>query len=453
MVRVPPRSNPRAGPERTTTVNTNSIDPETLLKARNALALARASFRGRAPYWYSALTKLILHWVPGFGTFGVTARGQLLIDPVTLVKWSEQWGTETIAGVLAHEVLHVLLQHTLRVGDRNPRRWNIAADLYINGMLSDVGWKLPEVGVFPKQFKDRNGRTFPHGLTADEYYELLDGATNQAGGDASQEGNGQSGPCSGSCGTGAGGERLEGEPEPGDVDEDGEPIGSRSAEELRGVVDQAARETAEAAAKGVGSIPGDLRRWAEQALLPPKVEWFDKLRAAGSHVLNKAGRGRRTYSRPNRRQACMGAHPRTPVLASKLSSECDVWFAIDTSGSMGLHTELLRAASELDGILSRRAGRISVLACDAAVQGKPMHVKSIREVLPMLTGGGGTDFRPIFEELESTPVKQRPKLIVIATDGCGPAPVSPPAGVGVIWLLLGSYRQRPCSWGEFIEVD
>jgi predicted metal-dependent peptidase len=434
-------------------MTTQQIDPALLAKARDALSRARGDFRGRAPYWYSTLCTLIVHWVPRFGTFGVTDRGQLVVDPAAVVEWEDKWGQDVIAGVLAHEVLHVVLQHVLRRGNRDPRRWNIAADLYINGLLVDAGWKLPPCGVFPMQFRDRDGKTFPHGLTADEYYDLLDGSQNEQGQDGASEGNGEEGPCSGSCGTGAGGEKLDGEPAPGDVDEDGEQILGRSEGELRGIAEQAARATAEAAAKGVGNVPSSLRRWADQTLQPPKVQWHQILKRAGQHAINRAGRGKRTYSRPNRRQACMGGHPRTPVLASRRATQCDVWFAVDTSGSMGANTELRRAASELDGVLKRKAGRMSVLACDVRVQGKPKHVTSIQEVLPMLAGGGGTDFRPIFREYDETPAKERPKLIVVATDGCGPAPAAAPKGVEVIWLLVGRHRKQPCSWGEVIEVD
>jgi len=433
----------------TDAITTATLDPAIRRKARDVLSVARAIFRGRAPYWYNALCKLIVVEAPGLATYAVSSRGQLLHDPSTTVQWADQWGTDTIAGVLAHEVLHIILEHLLRRGNRTPRRWNIAADLFINCLLRDAGWKLPPVGVFPEQFKHKTtGAPLPGGLTADEYYDLLPDYENDQGGDADKDGNGQEGPCNGDCGSGAGGEAMPEEPEAG---ANGGSDGERSLDELRKAAEDAARETANAAKSNPGSVPGAMRRWAEQALKPPVVPWTQVLNRAGTAVMAKAGRGRRSYRRPHRRQSCMGAHPRTPVLPSRETNVCDVWFAVDTSGSMSAR-DLTRAASEIDSVLRRRKGRVATLACDAAVQGEPKTVKSIQEVLPMLRGGGGTDFRPIFAKVMEQPAKARPDLVVVITDGFGPAPETAPPGVAVIWVITEGGR-APVSWGEIIHIN
>ncbi len=415
-----------------------TITPEERAKSRLILEKARIIFSVRAPYWFNTLTKLIPHEIIGFGTFGVTSRGQLLYDPLAVIKYGGDGKENVIAGILAHEVLHVILEYFARMGNKNPRRWNVSQDLFINGMLREVGWELPDCGVFPEQFKHKDtGEPLPPGLTADEYYRVL----------PEYVGGGQSGPCSGECGSGAGNPFSE-EPKQGELGPDGE----RTEDEMKSVVEQAARATAEAAKTGCGTIPSHMRMWAEQALLPPKVKWTDKLSQSGREVLRKAGRGRRTYSRLHRRQACMGRGPRTPLLPSRNSTQCNIWFAIDTSGSMGIETEIRRAVSELKSILQNRAGKVHILACDAEVQGKPKRVQTIDEVLPMLTGGGGTDFRPIFDEALALSPRDRPDLIVVATDGGGPAPEVDP-GIPTVWLLIGEYAHEPTNWGEIIKVE
>ncbi len=50
-------------------------------------------------------------------------------------------------GLLLHEVLHAALLHVPRRGTRDPKLWNIAADIVINGMLIHDGYTLPEGGV------------------------------------------------------------------------------------------------------------------------------------------------------------------------------------------------------------------------------------------------------------------------------------------------------------------
>lgn len=434
----------------TSTPTPEKLSPADLAKATAILQKGRMVFRVRSPYWWGTLCKLIPCPSPGLGTFGITNRGQFMYDPAAVLKWGDNKNEDVIAGVIAHEVMHVILQFWARVGNRDLRRFNIAQDLYINGLLREVGWKLPDCGVFPEQFNHKDtGQPLPPGLTADQYYEILPEHINGGGGSAATEGNGQTGPCSGRCGSGAG-NPFDNEPAAGELGADGE----RSPEEMRAIVEQAARDTANSKHKDAGTIPGDISKWAEQSLAPPIIYWYDKLSYSGRRVIAKAGRGRNTYARPHRRQACMGRGARVPILPSRNSTQCDIWFAIDTSGSMGIGTELRRAVSELKGILQNRAGAVHILACDAAVQGKPKRIRTVAEALPMLTGDGGTNFCPIFEEALGMPPKKRPDLIVVATDGYGPAPQSDP-GIPTIWLIIGDdpdNARSPATWGELIAV-
>lgn len=60
--------------------------------------------------------------------------------------------------VFMHEVFHVLLRHTVRKKERNPKLWNIAADIVVNDMLkhrlepnmnkAGIPFKAPKNGVF-----------------------------------------------------------------------------------------------------------------------------------------------------------------------------------------------------------------------------------------------------------------------------------------------------------------
>src|SRR5690242_16574376 len=43
--------------------------------------------------------------------------------------------------VLLHEVLHAALLHVPRRGGRDPRIWNVAADIVVNGMLVREGYR------------------------------------------------------------------------------------------------------------------------------------------------------------------------------------------------------------------------------------------------------------------------------------------------------------------------
>ena len=129
---------------------------------------------------------------------------------------------------------------------------------------------------------------------------------------------------------------------------------------------------------------------------------------------------------------------------------------IDTSGSMG-RDDLIEAMSEVDGVLKEVEGEVTIGICDAAMHGGLRKVRTTAEACAMLEGGGGTDFRPIFEALDDAPKHERPHVVIVATDGDGPAPHEPPRDVTVIWLLVGSHAVTPYAsggnrveWGEKI---
>src|SRR5205823_1663054 len=92
------------------------------------------------------------------------------------------WSVAEVAGVLLHEVGHVVRDHagrarTAGVDENNRLAWNLAADAEINQSISklpDVA--LPENGVTPKSLRQ------PDGYLAEWYYARLlrDGIPNSA---------------------------------------------------------------------------------------------------------------------------------------------------------------------------------------------------------------------------------------------------------------------------------
>jgi predicted metal-dependent peptidase len=236
---------------------------------------------------------------------------------------------------------------------------------------------------------------------------------------------------------------LPNEPKPEEGD------GGRTPEEMNAV----RREVAEAirieASKSQGSVPEGLRRWADSVLAPAKVRWQDKLRRmTRSCVAYRSGSADFTRSKVSRRQQGLGSARGVPMLAALHAPIPRVAVVVDTSGSMG-DKELGVALRETRGVLQALGVPVQLCACDAQVHGLGK-VKTWRDAAALLKGGGGTSFRPAFAALMAQ--RQRPELIIFITDGMGDAPeIAPPANV--IWLLVGSYRTRPCTWGTFIEVE
>jgi predicted metal-dependent peptidase len=398
------------------------------LDTDDKLSAAFLHARKSRPYFATGFA-LLVRRIGEFpdGTMAVTRGGILLVDP----RFVELCEVPQLGEVLTHELLHILRDHAGRsdqVSSVDRRRWNVAADCEINPNL----WRtlLPGAPCMPEKYG------LPNGLLAEEYYEKL--PTVEITGSV----------CAGACGSGSGGEKVDGEPNEEDS-------AARSPSDLRRARQEVAAATVEHSRRRPGSVPGSLLRWAEAVLSPPKVRWQDRLRKlVRVGVATARGKVDYTFVRPNRRTSCLVAAARSlggaaVVLPALCGREPQIAVAVDTSGSM-LEGDLRDAMSEVSGVLRASGTPAVFLACDSDLAGPPKQVRSAAEACRLLRGGGGTDFRPVFAEVER--MRRRPDLLVFCTDGCGPAPESPPAGTSVVWVLVGADAKVPAPWGEHVFV-
>ena len=89
-------------------------------------------------------------------------------DGVSLLwnpEFVETLTAATLAGTLAHEVMHPALHHHVRRSGRDPKRWNVACDYAINPLLVDAGLSLPEGVLIENRFR---------GMSAEQIYNLLE---------------------------------------------------------------------------------------------------------------------------------------------------------------------------------------------------------------------------------------------------------------------------------------
>ncbi|MFU8841533.1 MAG: DUF2201 family putative metallopeptidase [Nitriliruptoraceae bacterium] len=452
------------------------------------LAAARLLALRWMPYLASALFEAVPVRSPDLDTFAVDAGWRLYVGVPAL----ERWSVEEVAGVLLHEVGHLLRDHHARHAEQEHHdhdRWNLAADAEINDDLVAARIPLPGRPVTP----ERLGA--PDGDLAERYYHrLLAQEFAPAGADASADarsdvhagaGPGQAGAspgrarprgiegdpdeaeCHARCGSGAGGAPVDDELTP---DDDEHPARTPVEQELtRRVVasdiaevmagraahdDGAVGANTRTLARGgtgphPGSLPGGWRRWASEVLAQPAIDWRQRLRRTVRRSLAvTAGQLDHDARRPGRRRV-----PRV-VTPGMVQPRLRVGVVVDTSASM--ETEQLDAAlAELDG-LCRRAGirpedRV-VLTADVAVREAPR----LRRAAELeLLGGGGTDLRPALEVLRRHPL--RPTTLVVLTDGFTPWPVRPLAGRAVIAVVLarrdGQVPDDPPAWVETIRLD
>jgi len=429
-------------------------------------ALASMDVSAVAPYFHAGVTGIVPQPCPGLRSWAMTKKGVLLYDPVTTVEWAETYGRAAMAGLYLHEALHWICCHGMRRGDRDAGQWNIAADLWVNAVVTDIkGLDVPSCGVAVADYVDADGKPFPRGLTADAYYELLEDASLSPSGQAKAEANEAAGgveslPAAGKCGSGAGNE-LDGEAKAeADARAGGEDAYAKSPMAGQSMATQLATAKAVAkdlrvhAAKNAGRMPAGLDRWCDGLLTVEPIPWPVTMGRTLRPWVEKAGRGARTYATPSRLTACLRRPGRRAVvLPSRVMRKIKWWVIIDTSGSMDADN-VARGVAYAKQLADKPGSELWVGSCDADVT-PPSRARNTAEMVDSIKGGGGTNFCPVFELLEGTTPADRPDFVVIYTDGFGPAPALPPVGVQVLWVLSSSCGRpgTPAAWGTIIRLE
>lgn len=424
-------------------------------KTKDLLARARIDVQHRAPYYTHLLYSLMPVMCPGYGTIGVSEELHLLIDPVRVALDPEFSQVDAdgipkkLAGSLVHEMQHILrgIERVHSLAQIDPELANIAADLPINADERKTGWELPNWVVYP----DSPQYNFPLGLTMEGYFELLmenpeayKKKTREmvlaAKGQKAQDGDGLD-IGAGRCG-GVGGNAA-----PNPAQQQTKNIPGRSPAEVEGAIKKTAKEAQDFfSSEGRGDCPA----WAEEAIKRKKRRDRDWKNALNNVVRRRAGiiqMGAADYSlsRPSKRSLLRGGLLR-PGMVEQLYEAA---LAIDTSGSMG--TDQLEYAKNAACNILEQTGidHLWLALCDAAITREFKRTR-LREIDSLLMRGrGGTNFNPIFEALKS--LRPKPDMLILITDGDGPAPKVPPRGVEVIWLIVPSaWRRRPTRWGHYI---
>ena len=260
----------------------------------------------------------------------------------------------TLAGVLAHEVMHPALQHHVRRSGRDPRRWNEACDYAINPLLLDAGLSLPDGVLVDHRFR---------GMSAEQIYNMRearsaatirrpgrsasDGAgagTGETPEDARQLGVSRSAPVT----EGGIGQVLD-----APLPDDGTPSVEEQAREWSVAVNQAVTLS-----KQAGKAPAGLARTLEGAA-EAAVDWRELLRRLWSDTIPADS----SWMRPNRRHIWAGLY--LPGVVREGVGEIAI--AVDCSGSVNARLLRLFEAEVCSILEGQRPQCVHVLYFDTEV--------------------------------------------------------------------------------------
>jgi predicted metal-dependent peptidase len=359
--------------------------------------------------------------------------------------------------MLAHEALHCALSHFSRRQSRVLHRWNIACAYAINPLLVEDGLTPPYDTLIMDEYR---------GMTAEEIYPLLQEDDNQetidehlydessnSSGEGDQENKNNNPPPDDS-------RKDKQQQEKGDKGEDNS--GGRNQQRKQGQnqpqpgsnpqpppLTPEERETLEiqwqqrmagAAQQAIqaGKMDGAMARMIDH-LLQPRLPW----RMLLSRYMTSVARDDYSYMRQSRRSQG------DAILPSLRSNQVEVVIAMDTSGSIR-DREIQEFLSEVSALKGQMRARITLIPCDATIaDGAPWFFEPWEELKLQteISGGGGTDFRPVFDWVEKQSAK--PQILVYFSDLEGKFPELAPA-YPVLWLVKG--KEKP-PWGQRIQLN
>lgn len=303
--------------------------------------------------------------------------------------------------VLMHEVMHALLHHPTRVGNRDPQLWNVACDFIVNEMLRKLTNSF--------KFKDVNITQPAHALVLPYYVlnqhsveTLYDELYNQH--KNRDKGKDHITFTYKSYGSNSRGLVLK---LPSDMIFRKEMSDSEKQE-----IESAIRKLLmESGVKNIGSGTGDA--WIPDELLvrkeSKKLPWKVLLR----EYLEDGEYDEYSYFTPERKYIHMdlilpGPGERTGELG-------EIWAFIDDSGSI-TPDEMGEFLTQLYRILKEFSGTMHVAFWNTVVDATYRNIQNYKDIDYIKPkGSGGTDINCVYDYIEKNNI--RPEVMLILTDG------------------------------------
>jgi predicted metal-dependent peptidase len=329
-----------------------------------------------------------------------------------------------LSAIIAHEVWHIASLHLTRRQTRNPMKWNFACDYAVNDIIRGEGLELPPGHLYNPDY---------HGKSAEWIYSQLPEFPEENGeGQGEGEGEGE--------GDGNGGLIDSHEPwKDWDKGKNDDGYGNEITKEQ---LESRIREnvaSAAVAARMAGALSANVAEKVE-GILQPKLDWKSILR---DMVVSTAHNNFRLV--PSSKKHLW----RNIYLPATTGHEISIAAVIDTSGSIS-SDEMKEFLAEIEGICSAfDEYTIYLFACDMKIQQR-WELHSEDEVPRLLSGRGGTSFRPALEAIQKEQLDISAVIYLTdlyPNDGYPEMPDIP-----VIWVSVSPPEVKP-PWGELINID
>lgn len=336
-----------------------------------------------------------------------------------------------LTGLMVECIGHCAMGHLWRRGGRDMGGWNKATDQVIWGIISNLQSATDGRIMMPP-----NGHVDPkyHNLSAEEVFHLM-----QQDGDDKGDGKGNNNTDYQSPGAFENPTDNDSQDQPGPDGGDGQaPPSSTLEDDWKAAVSQAATVERQ---KNRGNLPAWMKSLVDE-LIEPKVPWTEHVR----EFCHRLSRDDYSYRRPNRRFLSRGF-----VLPTLMSERLGpIVGAFDTSGSIFCYPEMVQAIlSEFQGVLDLcRPEQMVLIDCDTQVHQQKEFLPGDTLLNFVPQGGGGTDFRPIFEAVKDLP--EPPACLIFLTDLEGYFPDTAPE-YPVLWANFG-HPTAKAPWGTTIHV-
>lgn len=333
-------------------------------------------------------------------------------------EYLDKLSIEEVEFVMANGAMHSVLKHHERLNGRTRWLWQTATDYVVNAMLVKNGMQLPEYAYFEQKFV---------GMYVEEVYEMLR-AEMMDNTDHSMEQETEQ--ITDSDDTGVDNLHMqkehtpdmnaeETEEEQNAEDKEEESTSSKSDEKQEEMKEQF--EQIFQKHKRQGNLPQNMHLVVPE-YFSHKVDWREFLYG---YIATHA-KSTYSFSPPNMKYLYRGI-----CLPSLSSDLLRIVVAIDTSGSVD--EELLSTfMGEVSSVMQQYPNyEIDLITADAKIQTHRVFLPG--ESLDYeVSGGGGTDFRPVFDYIDKH--IDYPTLLIYFTDGDGRFPEFE-ASYDVLWVM------------------